>query len=369
MSERKLRVGIAGLGLIARTHATAYADLGDKVELATVCDVNSRAASAFADEFGARATTDLDAMLADPGIDIVDLILPHFLHYEAAVKALSAGKHLLLEKPVAPVYADAVAIYRLAARKAAEAGTRFMVAENTRYMAAYQAAARLIAAGEIGDVLHVRTELRSNEKAHLSQPDNWRTKFDLGGGLVLDTGAHSFYLISWLLGEFESLRAVGKKLFNLPNEIEDTAEVTGSLKSGAHFSSTFTSISEIPHSERLELYGTKGGLLIDQMSDPVVKLFRGRDDFAGQAVDGVPFGPDAWHPGGWHFESVLTEVKDYIGALVEGRDPLIDSRDTVYALRVVAAAYESIRSGEQVISLADVDRAQIDGATSGITGG
>jgi predicted dehydrogenase len=214
-------------------------------------------------------------------------------------------------------------------------------------------------------VLHVRTELRSNEKEHLSQPGNWRTKFDLGGGLVLDTGAHSFYLISWLLGEFASLRATGKKLFNLPNEIEDTAEVTGELKSGAHFSCTFTSISEVPHSERLELYGTRGGILIDQMSDPVVKLFRGHHDFAGQAVAGVPFGPDAWHPGGWHFESVLTEVKDYVTALVEGRSPLIDSRDTVYAMRIVEAAYESIRSGEKVISLAAVDRAQIDGVAVG----
>lgn len=357
MSPRKLRVGIAGLGLIARTHATAYRQLGDVVELAAVCDVSSSVASTFAEEFGGRPVTDLDALLADPGIDVVDVILPHHLHYETAMKALEAGKHLIMEKPVAPTYQEAVAIYR----KAAEAGVHFMIAENTRYMAAYQAAERLIADGTIGDVIHVRTELRSNEKQRLAEPGNWTTRFDLGGGLVLDTGAHSFYLISWLLGEFQSLRGAGKQLFPLPNEIEDTAEVNGSLKNGAYFSCMFTSVAEIPHSERLELYGTTGGILIDQMSDPVVKFFRGHQDFVGQAIAGVPFGPDAWHPGGWHFESVLTEVKDYITSLVEHREPLIDARDTVYAVRVIEAAYQSIRSGEEV-SLADVERAQISTA-------
>lgn len=354
MSARRIRVGIGGLGLIARTHATAYRQLGDAVELRTVCDANGDVASAFATEFGGTATTDLSAMLADPEIDVVDLILPHFLHVEAATQALAHGKHLLLEKPIAPTYAGALEIYR-AARVA---GVHFMVAENSRYMQAYQAAAQLIADGAIGEVIHVRTQLRSNEKEHLAQPGNWRTTFAQGGGLVLDTGAHSFYLLTWLLGEIESLRGVGKKLIDLPNEIEDTAEVTGRLKSGAHFSSTFTSVSEVPHSERLELYGTTGGILIDQMSDPVVKLFQGAHDYRGTAVD-VAFRPDAWHPGGWHFESVLTEVTDFITSLVEGRPTLIDSRDTVYALRVVEAAYQSIRSGEAVVDLSAVSRDEI----------
>lgn len=350
MTTRPLRVGIAGLGLIARTHATAYRAMNDVVELAAACDVNPAVAAAFTEEFGGEPTTDLDAMIADPTIDVIDLILPHFLHHEVALKVLSAGKHLLMEKPIAPTFAQAIDIYRTAQRS----GVHFMVAENSRYMAAYQAVERLVREGAIGEVIHARTTLRSNEKAHLSEPGNWRTKYELGGGLVLDTGAHSFYLLAWLLGEIESLRGVGKKLFALPNEIEDTAEVSGRMRSGAHFSCTFTSVSEVPHSERLELYGTTGGILVDQMTNPVATLFRGAHDYRGETIE-VPYGPDAWHPGGWHFESVLVEVTDYIQSLVDGRAPLIDARDTVYAVRAVEAAYESIRSGSEV-SLAAVDR-------------
>jgi len=347
MAASKLGVGIAGLGLISKTHAAAYQRMSDVVDLVAGCDVDPKATAAFAEEYGAKTYADLHDLINDPAVDVVDLILPHHLHYDAAMAVLDAGKHLILEKPVAPTYEQSVAIHR----RAAEAGVHFMVAENTRYIAAYQAVERLLKEGAIGEVIHARTYLRSNEKAHLSMPGYWRTSYELGGGLVMDTGAHSFYLLKWLLGEVDELTGISKKVFPLDNEIEDTAEVFGRLKSGAHFSCGFTSVSEVPHSERLELFGTEGGILVDQMADPVVKLFRGQYDFQGEAVEGVPFGPDAWHPGGWHYESVLTEVTDYVRSLVEGRPPLIDSGDTVYAMRIVEAAYESIKSGRPVTGL------------------
>jgi UDP-N-acetyl-2-amino-2-deoxyglucuronate dehydrogenase len=342
MAEKKLGVGIAGLGLIAKTHAAAYL-ASDLVDLVAGCDIDAEAAQTFAKEFGGKSYDALDALIADPEVDIVDLILPHHLHYEAAMRVLDAGKHLILEKPAAPTFAESVAIYR----RAREAGVHFMIAENSRYMAAYRAVKQLVDDDAIGEVIHARTYLRSNEKQHLAMPGYWRTEFKMGGGLVMDTGAHSFYLLKWLLGDVEELTAFATKVFPLDNEIEDTADVIGRMRSGAHFTCGFTSVSEIPHSERLELYGTKGGILVDQMSDPVVKVFRGSHDFAAQAAD-VPFGPDAWHPGGWHYESVLVEVTDFVESLAEGREPLIDSRDAVYALRVVEAAYESISSGGSV---------------------
>jgi predicted dehydrogenase len=355
MKDGRLGVGIAGLGLIATTHATAYAGKSDVVDIVAVADTNASVASAFAARYGATAYPGFGELIADPRVDVVDLILPHFLHREAACAVLDVGKHLIMEKPVAPGYGDAVAIYR----KATASGVHFMIAENTRYIAAYQAVARILARGDIGEVIHVRTQLRSNEKPHLSTPGNWRTRYELGGGLVLDTGAHSFFLIAWLLGEIAELRGSGRKLFALPNEIEDTAEVSGHLRSGARFDCMFTSVSEAPHSERLELYGTRGAIFMDQAADPVVKVFRGDHDFTGEAVTDVPYALDAWHPGGWHFESVLAEVGDYVDSLTGGRAPLIDSRDAVYAVGVVEAAYQSIRAGEAVIHLDGLTREAI----------
>ncbi len=338
MSSPRLGVGLVGLGLIARTHADAYRRMADNVDLALVCDTDRPLATRFAAEFGSSACFDLRAVIDDPRVDVVDLILPHHVHHAAAMAVLEAGKHLLIEKPVAGTYAESMAI----CRRAAEAGVHFMVAENTRYAAAYIAVERVLQRGQIGEVIHARTFLRSNEKDHLSRPGYWRTQYALGGGLILDTGAHSFYLLKWLLGDITEVVGFSTKLFPLDNEIEDTAEVRGRLSSGALFSCGFTSVSEIPHSERLELFGTDGGIVVDQMADPVVKLFRGHQDFRGEAVTGVPFGPDAWHPGGWHYESVIAEVTDYVRSLLAGRSPLIDSNDCAYAIKVVEASYQSI---------------------------
>ena len=344
MSSPRLGVGLVGLGLIARTHADAYRRMADTVDLALVCDTDRPLATRFAAEFGSSACFDLRAVIDDPQVDVVDLILPHHVHHAAAMAVLEAGKHLLIEKPVAGTYAESMAI----CRRAAEAGVHFMVAENTRYAAAYIAVERVLQSGQIGEVIHARTFLRSNEKDHLSRPGYWRTQYALGGGLILDTGAHSFYLLKWLLGDITEVVGFSTKLFPLDNEIEDTAEVRGRLASGALFSCGFTSVSEIPHSERLELFGTDGGIVVDQMADPVVKLFRGNQDFRGEAVVGVPFGPDAWHPGGWHYESVIAEVTDYVRSLLAGHSPLINSNDCAYAIKVVEASYQSIASDAPV---------------------
>ena len=338
MPNGKPGVAIVGLGIIAHTHAAAYRRLDGMVDLVAVCDIDRQRAQGFAAEHDSEPLYSLEEVLAHPGVDVVDLILPHYAHVSAASAVIDAGKHLIIEKPVAGTYRESLAI----CRRAAAAGIHFMIAENTRYASAYMAVERVLREGRIGEVIHARTELRSNEKDHLSQPGYWRTQYALGGGLILDTGAHSFYLLKWLLGEIEEVRGSATKQYPLANEIEDTAEVLGTFASGAHLSCMFTSVSEVPHSERLELYGTEGGILLDQMADPVVRVFGGHQDFAGEALAGVPYGPDAWHTGGWHYESVIAEVTDYVHSLVEGRPTLIDSGDAAYAIGVVEATYRSV---------------------------
>ena len=94
---------------------------------------------------------------------------------------------------------------------------------------------------------------------------------------------------------------------------------------------------------------------MDQMADPVVRVFRGHQDFRGEtARRRCPYGPDAWHPGGWHYESVIAEVTDYVTSLVEGRPPLIDNDDAAYAIAVVEAAYRSAAEG-RTVSISEVE--------------
>jgi predicted dehydrogenase len=344
MSGSKLGVGIVGLGLIAKSHSDGYQRIKEKVDLVGFCDLDINRAKKFAGDYQGTAYDNLHDLLKNPNIDIVDVILPHHLHYEAAMDVLNAGKHLIIEKPLAKTYQKSKDI----CDKADEMGKHFMVAENTRFVKGYIAAEKILREGVIGEVNHVRTFLSSNEKKRLTRPDYWGRNFNEGGGLINDCGPHSFYLLKWLVGEFREVRAFTTQVFPLGVEVEDTAEVIGKLSNGAHFICGFTSTSEIPHSERLEIYGTKGGIIVDQMASPVVKMFTGHYDFYGKESEGVPFGPDGWNPGGWHYESVVDEVVDFIDSILENRPPTINPRDCAYAIKVIEKAYESINTDDFV---------------------
>jgi len=100
---------------------------------------------------------------------------------------------------------------------------------------------------------------------------------------------------------------------------------------------------EIPWTERVEVYGSTGGMVIDQLANPVVKVYAGADDVDGSALKDVP--PD---PLGWKFNSMLAEIRDFVSAVSDGRPPLVDPSDAVYALVAAEAAMRSADSGQPV---------------------
>src|SRR5262245_46588371 len=105
----RLRAAVVGVAGIGRTHLQAYGTLSQGASplctLEAVCDVNPTALAAAQGEFGAaKAYTDYRALLDDPGVDVISLCVPHFLHRPMALAAIASGKHLLLEKPVGMNY-------------------------------------------------------------------------------------------------------------------------------------------------------------------------------------------------------------------------------------------------------------------------
>ncbi|MCL4560048.1 MAG: Gfo/Idh/MocA family oxidoreductase [Chloroflexi bacterium] len=339
----KIRVGIVGAGLIAPMHAAGYQEMPDQAEVVAICDSDEEKARDQAAMFGARVYTDFRALIADPQVDLVDVLLPHHLHYPAAIAALDAGKHLLLEKPVAMTYREALEIYR----KAQHTGVHFTVAENTRYVKAYIEAEKIIRSGQLGEITLVRTFLPANERVRLSSDDFWGKRRHMGGGALIDSGPHSFYLLKWLFGDFRELAAYTSRLYrDSGSEVEDNADVRGMLACGAEFHCGFTFTAEVPHSERLEVYGTQGSLIIDQLALPPAKLYADPADFDGVAVEGVEYDPM-----GWHYFSIVDEVKDFVTSVWEDRPPAVDPLDCCYAVRVIEAAYESARSGHRIVTV------------------
>lgn len=184
--------GVMGTGTIAGLFA---ADLG-LLPQARIAAVHSRSlekAQGFAARFGkAKAYDDEAAFLADPGIEAVYIATPNHLHVAQALKAIAAGKPILIEKPIALASADVEAI----AQAAGERGVFAMEALWSRFLPAVRHARNEIGAGRIGAISRIRADL-----SYL-HPEEGRF-FDpaLGGGAAFDLGVYPLSLVLHLLGE------------------------------------------------------------------------------------------------------------------------------------------------------------------------
>ena len=153
---------------------------------------------------GLKGFTEWDAVLSDPAVDAVIITTPPAPRHDLARRALEAGKHLLLEKPVA-LHADQVAdLQRLAVQK------RLSVAVDFEYRAVplFMQAARLLQAGAIGTPWLVKYDWLMSSRANAQRPWSWYSDAAQGGGVIGALGTHAFDTLHWLIGPSTDLRAL-----------------------------------------------------------------------------------------------------------------------------------------------------------------
>ena len=200
---RTLTMALVGCGAIARVHVPAMRDGAPRIAITAAIDADPARAEAMARETGARAFTSLDDGLVHGGFDAVDLMLPHHLHEALALRAFAAGKHVLLEKPLATTLEACERILAAARR----AGTVFMVAENTQYWPEVLTTKRLLVDGAVGDIVTARGSFAIPPlPAYYGGDRPWRCDTDVaGGGIALDTGSHWIRPLRMLLGEIDEV--------------------------------------------------------------------------------------------------------------------------------------------------------------------
>jgi predicted dehydrogenase len=204
---RPLSVAIVGTGFMGRAHSNAWMsvnkffDLPRQAVMRTVVGLNDELAQTCAGTWGwDRATADLSEAVADEGLDLVDVITPNHLHAEQSIAALSAGKHVACEKPLAGTLADARAM-RDAARRARRRGVRTFVWFNYRRCPAVAYARSLIAAGRLGRIYHLRA-CYLQDWGGPGTPMSWRYDARLAGsGAHGDLNAHIVDLARFLLDD------------------------------------------------------------------------------------------------------------------------------------------------------------------------
>lgn len=233
-----LRCAIVGTGAIAHAHAKAIAAY-PHAELVAVSDLSPESARAFAEEFGGPAVyDDLDALLAAERPDVVHVCTPPVAHRDQSVAASAAGAHVVVEKPPAPSLEELDDMRAAAAR----AGRELVVVFQQRTGTAAAHVKRLLDDGAFGRPLIAQCQtLWYRNAAYFEVP--WRGKWETeGGGPTLGHAIHQIDLLSFLLGEWESVQA---RLWRLDRETqtEDASTATVAFANGAIASVVTSAVS------------------------------------------------------------------------------------------------------------------------------
>ena len=213
-----MRVGLCGLGEIGQHHLAAIRD-SDVAELAAVCDLDEGLLRR--DGTGVATFTDFSRMLAEAGLDAVDVCLPHALHRDVAVAALASGCDVLLEKPLA---VDLESCDAIAAAAAAASGPSVAVSHNQLFYGPHRRLSALIEAGALGEMRSLYARLWIGGRY-----GGWRTDpAVVGGGLLMDAGVHRVYMLRALGGPVATIEATMDR-----PRAEESFTVTLEFESGA----------------------------------------------------------------------------------------------------------------------------------------
>jgi predicted dehydrogenase len=327
----KLNIALIGCGAIARYHLDGILEGEGRVVVTAVVDAAPDKAAAFASETGATPFESIETALAEGDFDAVDIMLPHDLHEWAATVCLAAGKHVLMEKPMAPTLDACERILT----KAEESGRVFMIAENAQYWPEIVRAGELINAGAIGDVITARAAfIVQFDEYWFPDRKAWRYDRDrTGGGICIDGGSHWIRPLRMWLGEIDEVVAVlGNPLEAMQGE--SLCRALFRHRSGVVASFDAMMIDTVLAPEPWwRVTGTKGEILIDGGFDGGLMLYDA------DHRDGTPI----MEPAGYA-RSFAPEIDDFARAVLDGSKPVAPARHALGELRAALALYRSADS-------------------------
>jgi predicted dehydrogenase len=331
----KLRVGLLGVGAIAQVvHLPVLSQL-ENVELTAVCDVDQPRARAIASRFGIpQVWGNDDLVFKSDDVDAIIICTPSHLHESQAIAGLEAGKHVLVEKPLALTSDAARRVVHVAERT----GRALMIAMNNRYRPDTMALRPFAAGGELGEVFLTRGAWL-NRKVRVVRP-TWRHRRDTaGGGAMMDLGVQTLDLCLWMQGFPEAASVVTNMHVPEGMEVEDTAGILVRLKNG-HAVSLTVSWSLVAERDRhyMRMLGTRGSGAISPLA-----VFKEVE--TGQIIDVTPnvsLGRENLYTAAYRRE--LSHFVNVARGLEE--EPL--PREQVQIMQIVEAAYRSFREQREV---------------------
>lgn len=331
---RDIHAAVIGCGLISKNHFKSLENI-KHVTCAAVCDIDGDKAQEAGALYGiSKIYTDYRELLRDPGIDVVHICTPHYLHAPMAVEALQAGKHVLCEKPMALTAADCERMLEAEQLSERQLGICF----QNRYNESSAYMKQLIDSGELGAVLGARGQVTWNREPEYYIGSPWRGKWKTaGGGVLINQAIHTFDLLQWLAGPVSTVEAgISTKRLKGTIEVEDTVDIYMTGESGERFVFYATNGYVRNAPVELEIICEHGSVT---MKGNVVVTEKAGERFVKDYSEGIVLGKDYWGSG----HGLL--IDDFYQSVLQGEEFFVNGREAAASVRLLEAVYRSANMG------------------------
>lgn len=331
--------GLLGTGLVAPFHAKALRASG-AAELVAAADVDRQRLEKFTAEFDCPGYATLEAMLEDPRVQVVNILTPNHLHYEAVLACARAGRHVLVEKPPAMSLGEVDAM----GEACEEAGVQIGVVLQCRTRQPIQAMRQAIEEGRFGRLYHADAYMKWFRSAEYYRLDAWRALRRAGAGVTIQQAFHYIDLLQYLAGPVRRVEARMRNLAHPGVELEDTLLAFVEYASGAQ-GVVQASTALWPGTDmRIEINGENGTAI---MVGERMETWKFRDERpADEAIRGLgsaAVATGATGPADLAFYDHQVVIEDMAAAVVQGRPPLITLASARHTLEWALAMYQSAK--------------------------
>jgi predicted dehydrogenase len=376
--QKEVRIGLIGYQFMGKMHSHAYRDVpfyfasDTKPVLQAICGRQEDALKAACEKMGwASYETDWRRLIEREDIDVVDISTPNHTHAEIAIRAAEAGKHIIIEKPLALTVEEAERMHEAVKKNK----VIHMICHNYRFAPAVQYAKKLITEGRLGKIYHIRANYLQDFITDPDFPLVWRLqKENAGSGALGDIGAHSIDLARFLVGEFEELVAMSetfikeRPLAALSGGLSATAEAgkMGNVtvddavaflvrfENGALGTFEATRFAQGNRNKnKFEINGEKGSIRWDMENMNNLEVYLAEDEPGLQGFRQIncteeshPYAQAYWPPGhiiGYE-HTFINLVHDFMRAISTGTQPKPNFEDGVRNQKILAAIEESVQT-------------------------
>ncbi|KWV59460.1 oxidoreductase [Bradyrhizobium macuxiense] len=337
-----IRFGLLGCGRIAKRHSDLLG--GHHIQgasLVAVCDPIRARADAIAGKLGVAAHHEMDEFLARKDIDVVAVLTPSGLHPAHVIACAKAGKHVVVEKPMALRLQDADDMIRACD----QAGVKMFIVKQNRFNVPVLKAREALEAGRFGKLILGTVRVRwCRDQAYYDQ-DNWRGTWAYDGGVLTNQASHHVDMLEWFFGDVVSVHARATTAL-AKIETEDTAVATLKFRNGALGIIEATTAARPTDLEgSLSILGERGTVEISGFAVNQIRHWRFVDELSSDKDVIEKFSVNPPNIYGFGHQAYYHHVVD---CLVNQRSALVDGLEGRKSLELISALYESIETGAEV---------------------